>query len=181
MTTCKTCGTEVAKSASTCPKCGAKLKKKHPILVILLVIVVLAVIGSALGGGSQSSTSSTQTNKGQTSPTAEPTPISYTHYNVTELFDVLKENAMKAKETFKGQYVELEGYLGVIDSSGKYIGLDAGDNMDYFLEDIQCFIKSDEQKKIIMDLKSGDKIVVRGKITDVGEVLGYTLNIDSIN
>ena len=53
MTTCKTCGTEVAKSASVCPKCGAKLKKKHPILAILIVIIAIAVIGGALGSSNQ--------------------------------------------------------------------------------------------------------------------------------
>ena len=48
MTTCKACSHEIAKSAKTCPHCGAKVKKKHPILVGLVVLFVLiGVMGSA--------------------------------------------------------------------------------------------------------------------------------------
>lgn len=44
---CKVCGAEVAKSAKSCPNCGAKLKKGHPILIgVLVVIVLIAIIGS---------------------------------------------------------------------------------------------------------------------------------------
>lgn len=50
LTNCKVCGAEVAKSAKSCPNCGAKLKKGHPILIgILVVIVLIAIIGS-MGG-----------------------------------------------------------------------------------------------------------------------------------
>ena len=44
---CKVCGAEVAKSAKSCPHCGAKLKKGRPILTGLVVLVVFfAIIGS---------------------------------------------------------------------------------------------------------------------------------------
>ncbi len=47
---CKVCGAEVAKNAKTCPHCGAKLKKGHPILVGILILVVLVVaFGSSDG------------------------------------------------------------------------------------------------------------------------------------
>ena len=88
---------------------------------------------------------------------------------------------MKAQNTYKGQYVELHGYLSNIDSDGKYISLGADpENYDYMFESVHCSIKNDEQKEVIMDLNKDDPIVVRGKITDVGEVLGYYLDIDSI-
>lgn len=45
---CKACGQEIAKSAKSCPHCGAKNKKKHPILIGLVVICVLiGLFGSA--------------------------------------------------------------------------------------------------------------------------------------
>ncbi len=88
---------------------------------------------------------------------------------------------MKAKETFKNKYVELEGFLGTIDSNGKYIGLSAAeDQYEYMLQSVQCYIKSDEQKDTIMEMKRGDPMTVRGRITSIGEVLGYSLDIDSI-
>ena len=88
---------------------------------------------------------------------------------------------MKAQSTYKDQYVELEGYLGTIDSDGKYIGLSAGeDNYNYLFQEIQCYIKTEEQRNAIMEKNKGDRLIIRGKIINVGEVLGYSLNIESI-
>lgn len=184
MIKCKTCGADIASNAKACPQCGAKNKK--PIykrwwfyVLVLLVVVIIA------GGSSKTPTSSdgkettAQTDSAKTKATAE--PISYTHYDVVELFSALKENALKAKDTYNKQYVEIEGYLKNIDSDGKYISVGASDkNLDFMFDTVHCTIKSDEQKNQIMELKTDDPIVVRGIITDVGEVLGYYLDIDSI-
>ena len=51
MANCKTCGTEIAKSAKICPNCGAKIKKKSPILIGVIVIAVIAIIAVATSGG----------------------------------------------------------------------------------------------------------------------------------
>ena len=108
--------------------------------------------------------------------------VSYTHYNVTELFDALKKNALSAEKTYNGQYVEIEGYLGTIDSGGKYICVEASSNSyDYLFDSVQCYIKSAEQTDRVMEMNAGDPITVRGKITAVDEVLGYSLDIDSID
>ncbi len=57
MTTCKACNKEIAKSAKTCPHCGAKNKK--PIFTKwwfwLIVVVVIGVVAGA-GSGSDSNT-----------------------------------------------------------------------------------------------------------------------------
>lgn len=55
MTTCKVCGEEIAKSAKTCPKCGAKRKSKHPILGALVILLGIGMIGAALGGNNKPS------------------------------------------------------------------------------------------------------------------------------
>ena len=47
MTNCKVCGADVAKNAKTCPHCGAKLKRGHPILIVGLVLIVLIAIISS--------------------------------------------------------------------------------------------------------------------------------------
>lgn len=191
MINCKSCGAEIAASAKTCPKCGAKNKKpiyKQWWLYVLAVVILFVAIGSAGGsGGNSDAAAPAKTSSGSaavkaTEPSkSTPEPIEYAQHNVTELFDALKGNAMKAQNTYKGQYVELTGYIGTIDSNGKYIGLKAADDdYDYLFQEVQCFLKTDEQKAIIMEMNAGDPIVVRGKITDVGEILGYSLNIDSI-
>lgn len=50
MSKCKACGSEIAKSAKSCPKCGAKSKKFPVWLTVIIVILVLGIIGGALGG-----------------------------------------------------------------------------------------------------------------------------------
>lgn len=52
MVICKHCGTEIAESASICPKCGGKNKKpiyKRPWFIALIAIIIIGAIGSAVG------------------------------------------------------------------------------------------------------------------------------------
>lgn len=185
MKTCDICGAEMAANAKTCPSCGGKNKKpvyKKWWFWVLLVVVVAAIAGGAGGsrGGQPSGGNAGQANSGMGKQQEE--PVSYTHYAVTELFDALKKNALSAEKTYNGQYVEIEGYLGTIDSSGKYICVEAApNNYDYLLDSVQCYIKSEGQTEQVLELAAGDPITVRGKITSVGEVLGYSLDIDSIS
>lgn len=53
MKRCKDCGTEISKSAKTCPKCGRKLKHGgvRVILGIVLIIIGVAVIASTGNNG----------------------------------------------------------------------------------------------------------------------------------
>lgn len=50
MKACKACGEQIAKSAKTCPKCGAKQGVK--VLPIVIVVVVVLIIAAAIGGTS---------------------------------------------------------------------------------------------------------------------------------
>lgn len=178
LTTCDSCGAEIATSAKTCPQCGAKVKR--PITKKWWFWVVVVVIIAAIVGGTSGSKSGDKPAPDE--PMTPQQPISYTHYNVTELFDALKNNAMKAQSDFKDQYVEIEGYLDVVDSDGQYIGVGAAPNdYNYILQNVQCYIKDDTQKQQIMEIGTESPITVRGKIISVGEVLGFSMNIDSIN
>lgn len=179
MTTCKHCGQEIAASAKVCPHCGGK--NKPPIykrwwFIAIIVIIVLAAIGGSGSSDSSGSTSSTATSKTAVSSSSSEAAIEYTAYTVTELSEDLDSNALKAADKYKGQYVELTGRLSVIDSNGKYISIvDSTDELA--ITGVQCYIKNDEQKQVVMDMSIGDEIVVKGKITDVGEVLGYFLDM----
>ena len=179
MTTCKHCGQEIAASAKVCPHCGGK--NKPPIykrwwFIAIIVIIVLAAIGGSGSSDSSGSTSSTATSKTAVSSSSSEAAIEYTAYTVTELSEDLDSNALKAADKYKGQYVELTGRLSVIDSNGKYISIvDSTD--EWAITGVQCYIKNDEQKPVVMDMSIGDEIVVKGKITDVGEVLGYFLDM----
>ena len=47
---CKSCGAEIAKDAKSCPNCGAKNKKGHPVVIGILIFLVLVIIVSAMEG-----------------------------------------------------------------------------------------------------------------------------------
>lgn len=102
--------------------------------------------------------------------------IKYISATVDEMYEVLKDNALKAKKTYGDQYVEVTGILGTIDSNGDYICLDEM-NTAYSFNSVECFIKNDEQLDRVLEMSSGKKYTVRVRITTVGEVLGYAGDI----
>ena len=174
--TCKHCQTEIPAKAKVCPQCRKK-QGMGIIPKVLIGIFALAVIGTAAGDVDDQPTSNTK----ETGATVEETTqaIVYTPVTVTEMKELLESNSLKASETYKNQYLEVTGILNVIDSDGKYISL-VGDG-PYEILGVQCFIKTEEQKQAVMEMEIGDTVTVRGKCTAVGEIMEYTLDIDSIN
>lgn len=179
---CKHCKTEIPRGAKVCPQCRKK-QGMGLISKVIIGLVIFSVIGAAAGGSEDDSSSSSGTTSKQeviTTTVAETAPeITYTPVTVTEMMNTLDSNAMKASETYKGQYLEITGKLNVIDSNGKYISL-VGDG-DFEITGVQCYLKTEEHKKAVMDMSIGDTVTLKGKCKDVGEVLGYTLDIDTIN
>ena len=96
-----------------------------------------------------------------------------------DLDEALENNAAAAKDTYYKKYVEISGKLGTIDSDLKYISLmSSTDEWDFL--GIHCSIKNEEQKNIVKTLTKDQEITIRGKVTDVGEVLGYYVDIIEI-
>lgn len=155
-------------------------KEKKPIYkkwwFWLIIILIIGGIGAGASDNSQP-TSSTPTSN--TSSTTETKPIEYKKASVDELDSALEKNAAAAKDTYNGQYLEITGRLGTIDSDLKYISLLSTTNQ-FDIVGIQCYIKNNEQKEIVKTLSKDDTIVIKGKITNVGEVLGYSLDIIEI-
>lgn len=131
---------------------------------------------------SSNNNSSPESNNSPTTELVIEPEIDYEIYAITELFDALEDNALKAKNDFVGKYVTVLGYLDTIDSSGKYISIGADpDDYNYFLDSIHCTLKKDsDQLDKIMKMSVGDTISVQGKITDVGELLGFSMTVDNI-
>lgn len=180
---CKTCGAEIAKNAKVCPHCGAK-QKKHVFLLIIGVIFVLCIIGAALSGDESSNTSSSSTKGSISSNSSEAVSsvveITYSDYSMTELTEDLENNAAAANEKYLDQYVSITGRLSVIDAQGDYISIEDPKD-EYTFTSCRCDYDNDEEiSKIVKTLKKDDIITVKGKITDVGEVFGYSMDIDSI-
>ena len=133
---------------------------------IIIGIIAIIIIG-AIAGSKNDETSNTPTN------------IEYIKVSKDDLDKALKNNAAAAKDTYNGKYLEVTGKLGTIDSDLKYISLMSSTNK-YDFNGIFCRIKNSEQKDIIKTLTKDQKLTIKGKVTDVGEVLGYYMDIIEI-
>ena len=144
-----------------------------------LTDTVSDVFGDLLGGSTkeENDVAENADQPDQTEAQPEQTEeIEYISATVDEMYEMLKDNALKAKKTYGDQYVEVTGILGTIDSNGDYICLDEM-NTAYSFYSVECFVKNDEQLDHIIEMSSGKKYTVRVKITTVGEVLGYAGDI----
>lgn len=174
--------------------CKKDTSKKHGLSIASLVIcgvwLVLSLVFDSTNN-TEKATNTIETASAQQEETIEKTSeslstvetvepeksIEYIPVTATELSDALTGNALKAKETYAGHYLEITGELGNVDSNGKYIDIDTN---DFSLTIIQCYIKNDEQKAVIMEKSKGDSIMVRGYCKDVGEIMGYSIDIESV-
>lgn len=162
---CKQCGREIPKDAKVCPACG-KLSKlpfyRRWWFIVLVIALIMWLANLVLGG-----------------PTDTPEEVrEYTAVTVDQLYEELNDNALKAEDTYQDAYLSVKGLLGTIDSDGNYIGLDKFDGPS--LENIHCRLISDEQREAVKSHSRGDEITVKGKMTDIGEIQGYTMTVDSI-
>lgn len=88
LTTCKTCGAQIAKSAKACPNCGARQRNRHPVLtVILTLVLILFIIGLAVSIAEQKPTKVESTNAPGTraAATASPAPTVFTVGDTAEM------------------------------------------------------------------------------------------------
>ena len=143
--------------------------------ILIIVILLISIFSKNSGESNQSSEEEKQATKTETKQV-----INYTPVETKQLLDDLTSNALKAKEKYKDKDVEISGVLDDIDASGKYITV-IPSKEDILITKVQAYIKNDDQKKIVMELSKGEKIVVKGKITDVGELMGYSVDIDDIS
>lgn len=139
----------------------------------LLGFIVLSAISSAIGGGGDSSTTSASSDSAEVQESAAPAA----KVTAETLLSNLDENALSAKNTWDGQIVELTGTLDNIDASGNYFSLRG--NSEFSLINIQVFI-DDKFIDTVSSFTKGQKVTVTGEITDVGELLGYSVDAISI-
>ncbi|MBQ9002876.1 MAG: DUF4352 domain-containing protein [Eggerthellaceae bacterium] len=145
MVTCKSCGQQIAKSAKSCPNCGAKNKgSKLPIVIgVVVVIIVIGAIGAS-GGGSQpqkvsgSSSASAATNSTSASTSAK------TKFGIgdTADFDGVQIKLSSAVLSRGSTYVKPDAgklYLGLIvdiaNNSSKDINISSIGNFEAYCDD----------------------------------------------
>lgn len=175
---CKHCKMDIPKDAKICPHC--RKKQKSGILKWVVLILIIGVVIGAVTGEDKSVDSTAKQTEATASDSQkqESESIEYTSVSVNDMMDALNNNAMGASDKYKGQYLEITGKLTNIDAGGKYIDLMA--DGDFEIIGVQCYIKNDDQKAKISALTKGDTVTLKGKCTDVGEVLGYSFDITEI-
>lgn len=102
----------------------------------------------------------------------------YIVISIDDLNSQLENNAARASKNYKGVYVKFTGYISTIDSDGDYISVKG--NRGDFLKDFHCRIRDKKHKEVVMNKNSGNRVTIRGKITDVGEIMGYRVQVDEI-
>lgn len=185
---CRKCKETIDKKAKKCPKCGAK--QNPPTWVIVFIAILAISVFSSLNNDYSepvnNETNNTinkdtdKSNKVIDSTNQVQEVIEYIKVSKDDLDDALDKNAAVARETYINKYVEISGKLGTIDSELKYISLKSS-TKEWDFRGIHCTIKNKEQKEIIKTLITDQEITIKGKITDVGEVLGYFLDITEIS
>jgi RecJ-like exonuclease len=180
MVNCKICGKEIAKSAKVCPHCGAKNKKPIYKRIWVWLLGVIIVFGGLMSCGSEDTSTNDTNSSYSESENAEKETITYTSVVIGDMFDELKNNALSAEKKYNNLNVEFTGTLETIDSDGEYVSvIDLYDD-SWGFDSIHCSIENDEQLNVIMTKSKGDEVFVQGEITEVGEIMGYTLTMHTI-
>ena len=140
---------------------------RHKVMTIIGAVVVVGIIASAEGDKESNTVQE---------------PIDRTNLEldinedvqVDDLLHELDSNSMVAKSKYEDKNIWLVGTVSNIDSDGKYFSL--GGNDDFSLVNVQIYV-DEEQRDGLMNIEKGSTIRVPVKITDVGEVIGYSAEL----
>ena len=149
------------------------------ILGLIAIVIIGVMIASCAGGskdqGGKSAPSSSSSAKQEQART-------YADDDINVLIREAKTNAAAANKNYKGKDVKIVGgILENIDSDLKYITINGTDRNYSFLH-VRCSIKSKnkELQDAVLKLQKGQAVTVYGRITDVGDVMGYYLDLDKV-
>lgn len=141
---------------------------KKAIQGIIGILVVLVLIAGCMGGKDSNSDSSKK----------EAAPKTYTEVSATVLIDAAKANAAKAKQDYNGKNLKIvNGVVRNIDSDSKYFTVE-DPTKDFEMMSIHVNPQNSEAKKQLVNLKKDQPIVVYGTVSDVGDIMGYTVKLD---
>lgn len=142
-------------------------------LCIVAIIAIILVFPDSFKGG----------NAGNISPNIQATSgsqIQYEKVNLQAMLDELETNALRAEETYQDMYVEITGEIRNFDSDGKYISI-APYGGGILSNRFMCYLTDPTHKAFLLEKNVGDVVTIRGKITSIGEVLGYHIDIIEIS
>ena len=156
--------------------------------IVIVVLAVFLVVGLAAGGddtGTQEPSSSNQETSQNNQEASQNTPsssttITYEKVDLQTMLDELNENALRAEQKYQGKNIEITGKIASFDSDGSYITIEATTADKWNFDTVMCYIKTQDQKSFLLEKSKGDVVTIKGKVTQIGEFLGYSLNITEI-
>jgi len=146
---------------------------KKPVVIILAAIAAIVVINLASGGDSGSGDSPAASETSSSTP--EEAAIVVT---AQKMIEDLESNALAASTTYEDKRVTVTGKVGNIDASGDYFSIQGTD--EYSFTNVQIFI-NDEQVATVSGYTAGQEVTVTGTVTEVGEILGYSIDAESLS
>jgi hypothetical protein len=179
-----------AKAQAAAAKAYSKSQRrwfaKHKILTALGVFILLAIVisvASGGGGGDDTVTADNGSSDSADAPAAdapeEPAPAEPAIVvSAQEMISVLEANALNAKNTYEGKRVTVSGFVGNIDASGDYFALDPEPDA-FILTGVQVQT-SEEFQDQVASFSEGQAVTVTGTVTGVGEIMGYSLEAETI-
>lgn len=177
--TCKACGNQIAKGVKKCPQCGKDQRSwfgRHKFLTGLGALVLIGVLVGIFGQGGSSEVAAdgsvANTDTAAAAPAEPPMVVS-----ADQLITDLEGNALKAETTYKDARVQVTGYVSNIDAQGDYFSVDNG---DITFTGIQARITEDHLPQV-MEFTQGQEVTFTGTVTDVGEVMGYSIDVETID
>lgn len=150
----------------------SKEKEKHPILSLVVLVSIFIFVARPFINGVKDWYEKDFEKQTQQIPQN----ILYQQVSIPELMGQLKINAARAQKNYKGKYVEFSGILSNIDADGDYFNVETGE----FITGILCYLKDSKNQQIIINKNIGSRVHVKGQIRHVGEVLGYSVNVISV-
>lgn len=158
------------------------------VLIAIAALVLLGILAVLLGGGDDEGTPSGSGNTSQTTegadspdsgdePAEEPAQEPALEVTAQQLIDDLEANALAASNTYKDKRVTVTGKVETIDASGDYFTITGTE--DFTFTSIRVDI-DESFMETVSGFSADQNVTVTGVITDVGEILGYEIEAETI-
>jgi hypothetical protein len=145
----------------------------------LIVVLIIAFIGSGVESDADEPLDSTDATVAETTDATD--AVSYEVVDLQQMMNELGANALKAEKTYQDMYVQITCKIANFDSDGKYISVEPVDADEWNFNTAMCYIKNEDQLNFLLEKAVGDTITIKGRVKSIGEVIGYSFDMDEIN
>jgi hypothetical protein len=138
---------------------------KRILVLILIAIMLLSLVGckgNQYEGGNKN--------------------IEYVEIDIEKVNDDIESNRAKAKEEYIGKYVSIKCTVSSVNSKDSFKVIERGNPLGVSLHPVTCSVKDKDLQEIVLNLKKGQKIEIKGKITQIDQYFyGFDVQVYEIN